>query len=438
MLNGINDSLYLGMRNGAVQMIIPTGAELPYTSQTMTGFTIEAKQDRINIPIKSRNLDGTYRTIASGQISFKKSYNKNEYVAFTIHMGVNKVITMRAWTSENVNGSNHLEEGYVEIHIDNGKIKQDTKKVIPPRGSILQPNDEISRLLQLCQNFEREKKKSNELKQKINSSVTSICNCGNKADFAPLVLDTLEKHNCEEAKQRLLVIARRIAKEWTPAQRKRLSTICLNCLAMLINGFMDSSIKRNTHMQAIYTLSVCDEPLKLQKINILHSNSKYEQACLYTHAKTKTSFDWIKSKFERDLKLALRGEKSGLQMSAYAIGVVLRKDDSVKVTNSEQEMRIVRQLCQAISTGILPKEVLNCCVWALGFICDQRTVVSDFSLAIINNVLDAIHIDYLTSLYGYEVRTKNEKTVSVVTKMINGEKLNKDEEQYLLTKLELS
>ena len=125
-------------------------------------------------------------------------------------------------------------------------------------------------------------------------------------------------------------------------------------------------------------------------------------------------------------------------MSAYAIGVVLRKDDSVKVTNSEQEMRIVRQLCQAISTGILPKEVLNCCVWALGFICDQRTVVSDFSLAIINNVLDAINIDYLTSLYGYEVRTKNEKTVSVVTKMINGEKLNKDEEQYLLTKLELS
>ena len=37
----LNDGLYLGIRNGAVYPIIPTGAVLPYTSKVMTGFKIE-------------------------------------------------------------------------------------------------------------------------------------------------------------------------------------------------------------------------------------------------------------------------------------------------------------------------------------------------------------------------------------------------------------
>ena len=55
---------------------------------------------------------------------------------------------------------------------------------------------------------------------------------------------------------------------------------------------------------------------------------------------------------------------------------------------------------------------------------------------LIDKVFSTIDIENIGILYGYEIRVKNEKTVSVITKMINGEKLNKDEEQYLLIKLE--
>ena len=45
--NILNDCLYLGVKNGAVHEIIPTGAELPYTSSVMTGFRIEAGQNKL-------------------------------------------------------------------------------------------------------------------------------------------------------------------------------------------------------------------------------------------------------------------------------------------------------------------------------------------------------------------------------------------------------
>ncbi len=102
--NILNDCLYLGVKNGAVHEIVPTGAELLYTSSVMTGFKVESGQSMIAIPIKSQNLDGTYRIIANGNISFKKSYNNGAFVAFQIYMGSNKVINMKAWTSKDISG----------------------------------------------------------------------------------------------------------------------------------------------------------------------------------------------------------------------------------------------------------------------------------------------------------------------------------------------
>ena len=61
----LNDSLYLGVKNGAVHKIIPTGTELPFTSKVMTGFKIEPRQTMVAVPIKSKNLDGSYRIIAN-------------------------------------------------------------------------------------------------------------------------------------------------------------------------------------------------------------------------------------------------------------------------------------------------------------------------------------------------------------------------------------
>ena len=77
--NILNDSLYLGVKNGAVHKIIPTGAELPFTSDVMTGFKVEPGQSIISIPIKSQNIDGTYRTIANAE------HGRSSNIQFSSH-----------------------------------------------------------------------------------------------------------------------------------------------------------------------------------------------------------------------------------------------------------------------------------------------------------------------------------------------------------------
>ena len=222
--NILNDSLYLGVKNGAVHMIIPTGAELPYTSSVMTGFKIEPGQNKIAIPIKSRNLDGSYRKIANGNISFRENYRNGAYVAFKIFMGRNKVITMQAWTSKDIEGYQKVEEGFVEIAIDNSETVRKKGTMAGPQGSILQARAEINNIYQLCKNQEKSKNRVDKgnISKRISSCVDSICGAGNKEDFAETVLEKLAESSLEEFRLRLFIIARKIGTTWKDTEKRQL------------------------------------------------------------------------------------------------------------------------------------------------------------------------------------------------------------------------
>ncbi len=291
----LNDCLYLGVKNGAVHEIIPTGTELPYTSPVMTGFKVEPGQNMIAIPIKSQNIDGSYRIIANGNISFKKHYNDGAFVAFMIHMGSNKVITMKAWTSKDKEGNDKIEEGYVEIAIDNSEKSKIKSKFVAPSGSKLQPKAEINSMLQLCQNFEkcRNKNEKSKISKKLSSCVSNICNAGNKDKFADVVLEALSDLSSEEARQRLFVIARKVGTEWNEIQKRKLASICMAQINADINGFSIGGAKVSTNIQAVYTLSICATIEQLNRLEALHGFSRYVQACLYTHAKTRTDLQWL-------------------------------------------------------------------------------------------------------------------------------------------------
>lgn len=436
--NILNDCLYLGVKNGAVHEIIPTGAELPYTSTTMTGFRVEPGQNMISIPIKSQNLDGTYRIIANGFISFKQNYHNGAYVAFMIHMGSNKVITMKAWTSKDIDGAEKIEEGYAEISIDNSERTKVKAKVMAPSGSKLQPKAEINNMLQLCQNYEkcRNKVEKSNIAKRIATNVSSICNAGNKEDFAPVVLDALLSVTSEEARQRLFTIARKIGTAWNETDKKRLAMACMSQISADIRGFsMGGGPKVSTNIQAIYTMSICANMDQLSKLSALHNTTRYLQACLYTHAKTKSDLQWLQDEFEEDAKKSIRGFANNIQFSSYAIGIALKKDGLREtILSSEAEGKIVKQICNVITTGRLSDEELTCCILALGWICDQREKLSDIDSSIIQEVFETIR--NIDDYYSILTVMKQEKPRNVATKMVNGEHLNVDEEQFLLTKLE--
>lgn len=440
--NILNDSLYLGMRNGAVSEIIPTGADLPYTSTDKIGFRIEAGQNSISVPIKSRNLDGTYRTISTGSIMFSGKYTKGAYVAFKIHMGSNKVITMRAWTSTDKEGKEKIEECDTKIAIDSSERSNIKGKFSAPSGAILQPEAEIHTMLQLCQNQQNGKKKESgkkkdkgSLSKRIASSVENICNAGNKEDFAEPVLKALETElNNEEVRQRLFFIARKIGVDWKESERRRLAGMCMDQINGDLYYYSSHGPRISTNQQAIYALEMCGSFEQLNKLTPLHEYDKYLQPCLHAHAKTRTQLNWILEKFEEDIEQVKNGFGSHIQNTARAVGIALRKDGQM-VLSVEEERKIVKKLCNIIYSGKLNEEELICCILALGNICDQRQMETMFENELILDVLDVIHNveDYCKVTAGIKCKSPKE----VAAKMIQGEQLNEEEEQLLLTKLEV-
>ncbi len=432
----LNDSLYLGVKNGAVHKIIPTGAELPYNSSVMTGFRIEPGQYVIAIPIKSRNLDGTYRNIASGNISFMKKYNNGAYVAFVIHMGSSKVISMKAWTSRDEAGKEKIEEGCVDIIIDNAERSRIRTRFIAPSGSILQPKAEVNNMLQLINNYQKTRNKAerSNISKRIATCVSSICSAGNKEDFAEVILDALSSVSSEEARQRLFVVSRKIAPAWSAAERRSLARHCISQISADLQGLsMSDGPRISANIQAVYTMSVCADEEQLNRLEQLHDTPKYLQACLYTHAKTRTQIPWLLQEFEKDIRNVNRGYGSNLQFSVHAVGVALRKDGGLQLLPVKTETRIAKQICDVIYGGRLSNEELICCILALGCICDQRNQINKMESAVLDEVLETIRD---LDLY-YPMNTINrEKPADVASKMIRGSMLTDDEERFLLTKLE--
>lgn len=435
--NILNDSLYLGIKNGAVHKIIPTGAELPYTSDIMTGFRIEPGQNIISIPIKSRNIDGTYRTISSGNISFRQRYENGAYVAFRIHMGSNKVITMKAWTSKDPDGIAKIEEGYADIAIDNSEKSRTKTKFMAPSGMNLQPKAEINNMLQLCSNFQkaRNKTEKSHISKRIAASATSICNAGNKDEFADVILEALMSESCEEARQRLFIISRKICSFWNDEKRRRLAAMCMSQISAELSGFPAGGAKTSTNIQAVYTLSACAGEAQMTKLEALHDTSRFLQACLYAHAKTGTGINWLQEQFFADARNVERGRGSNIQFSSHSIGVALRKTgEGVNLVSVEEEKKIVQELCGLIRTGNLSSEELTCCILALGCICDARNGEAAVDTEIRKDVISAIRDaqDFNSDL----VMQRQDKCREVALKMINGDILNTDEERFLLTRLE--
>lgn len=434
--NILNDSLYLGLRNGNVQEIIPTGAELPYESKTMTGFRLQPNQNLIAIPIKSKNLDNSYRTISMGNIQFEKSYPNGAFVAFTVSMGMNKIISMIAWTSKDEKGESVIEAGNTDIQIGNYEKITNKAKISAPSGSVLNPKTEINNVLQLCKNLQAGKKGvKSESAKKLKLAIAGIITCSNQNDFATEILTTLKRPNLDfEASMRLITIARKIGENWGESIKKQIASFCMSELQSEFEGWGRSGPAISLEIQCIYALAVFGSDEQIDKLESLHNNSKFYQACLYVHGKTRTCIDWICDQFEKDANNAENRISNNLQFTAYAIGMALKKEGSHFDTGVDDNS-IVDVLCDLIRDSSYKSEAyLVPCIIALGLICDTRFGDSQLDEKTFN---DAKHVLYSISDYcDWCAAEKYEKARDIALKMMNGEQLNQDEEQYLLSKVE--
>lgn len=439
--NILNDSLYLATKNDTQVKIIPSGAELPYTSEMMKGFKLMPNYKQIAIPILSRNIDSTYRVIARGNIVFTRKYPDGAYVAFRVYMASSKVITMEAWTCNDVDGTQILEQGRVDISIHNDFSAEKKNKIVPRVGTNLKPEAVLNNIEQLCRNYENLYGKAlvakkSAIAKEIRMLVNSVCTAGNAADFAVPVLKMIGTTRSNEFKQRCFIIARKIGGTWTDDQKRQLANECMLQLDSELQGinlkdYWSSSASTNTKMQAIFAMSMCASPEQLNKLEKLHSDERYLNSCLYTHAKTKTQVDWIYNCFKRDVGMLRRGLKSNIQFSSYSIGLAFHLDGRPLQTKVDKDA-VVGELCEMILSQRISIDESICCMLALGWICDRRQK-NDVSQRSIDEALRTL--DDMNFYYTSDEKRRLFKMQSVVRKLIQGQELSRDEEEFLLLKL---
>ena len=300
---------------------------------------------------------------------------------------------------------------------------------------MLQAKDEIDRLRQLCVNMDKGKYNADarvSAAKRVKEAVKNIISASNKADFAEPVLKELEASHSDEEKTRLYTIARKMGAEWSENDRKKLAKICMEQLRPAFYGAEISGTQISVNDQAIYALSICGKEADLSRLSELHLGTKYHQACIYTHARTCTATDWLLSEFKQDIKLACQERRNNLQFSSYAIVQVLNPEASTFSIHKAQ--KALELLCTAMESGHLTAETLVCCVLAAGWICDQRGFKSDMNAAKINRVLSVIRNIEIT--YALPIAEKSRKAKQIAEKLILGECLEKEEEQYLLSKVD--
>ena len=437
--NILNDSLYLGMRDGAVQELVAGGTELPYQSDYIKGFQLLPDKAEIAIPIKRRTFGDTYQTIGNGHLKLKHGYKDGAYVAIRVLMGSNKVLSMEMLLSSDVDMHQILEQKTAEIVIggDNPDAPATKLKFNPPAGTKLNVHNELHGLQTLCdRKYTAKGNAQKDVINKLSQRTSSIAAAGNKAEFARPLLEMLCYTNNDELRLRLFTIARKHVAYWTEQQRQSLARECLNQLQGVLQGFPCYGLKINVNIQAIYTLGCCGSKEQVAKVQPLAAENRYYTASLYALGKSRVAGSFVQEVFQRDAYC--ESNKCNLQVTAHALGMALRLEDGGRAAGLDVD-KAVKDLCFIINNrtvlDVNYSSEIVCCLIALAYACDQRfwgNTVSAASMELARQTLANLNRNYST-----EVMMRLAKAAGVAYKMLDGESLSEDEEEFLLKKLEI-
>lgn len=432
----LNDSLYLGLQNGAVQELITSGTQLPYTSEILRGFMLNPGREEIAIPVKRRNLDNSYTTIANGHLKLWQRYPDGAYVGIRVYMDSSKVIKMQMELSQDLEGTRVLQKETAEIVVG-GRQEAPKMKMVAPSGAKLNVSNELHMLESSCSRFAAMGKNATNavLSKRIAQCSQSIINAANRAEFAQPLLELLEMSNNDELRQRLFTIARKQAVDWTEAERRKLARICEQQLMIEIQGFVSNGRRVNSNMQAILALGCHGTAEQVRGLRKLATVPRYYTSCLYAFGKAQVEGDYLYEKFAADVYH--QSVKNNLQITAHALAMFLRKDIGNNVQDIDR-VRVVKDVCFVLNNcPVLDARYVGghvCCLLALGYACDQRYGNNPLPKETLE-LADRTLRDLKTS-YSDEVMHWLQRSAEVARKMLWGTVLSVDDEQFLLKKLD--
>ena len=368
------DSLYLKTFGDYYEEIIHTGTPLPHKSKRFTGFKLPKKSSEISVPIARRDLNGNYKIIAKGNMTFpsRSMYSAMDiFVAFTVSMDEQQIIRMDAYTCSDVEGNNQIDKGTAEIAIAGGLDKPLEKDSPPKNKPVVAPEPPqtfnraqiwniLNNILDFCKKVQSAQKSGDVNTAKhfadlIRKNKTTIYNVTNPEDFAEPLLHLFETNsNVELFKRHCIIIGRKIGGVWTADQKRRFADICLSQVEREMNQ-MNLFLRGdsvNTKAQAIYALYMCASDIDLDRMKGLHAYHQFRLPNLYVHAMTKTDVDWVYSEFKKDFNKVIQRNRSGIQTSAHALGTAYRLGDNKVTIASFQRLKLLMKFVSLSNHGI--------------------------------------------------------------------------------------
>ena len=411
------DSIFLGLKGGATHLLADEGQALPYTSPLIEGFKIEGNQKLIAIPIKKKGTNpGEFVTIASGNISFEKTVSADSKVSIKFVIDKNQLITIDAYT-ETPDGK-PLEHGTVTFALGESKdasrsFKRKSKAdmVTPPAGAILVPSNEISGLVSMCYNYKRNS-------SAIKSRKARIACCGNPQDFGEAILKSL-KNNQRSVSVCLCLIplARKLSQHWTPEYTEQLVKFCCDIIKPKLVGL---SIYNDNSWRSVYNESILTIGLRgnaelvemLYNENLLNDSSCASQLMHIFGIHGKHA-EWIASKVYEKVPEAIRW-----------IGCAI--DKSENMPDDFDFTDLVDELLDRIFYNNGNMGTVTNCIISLGLICSKTSKYAD-------KVNDCSREDAYDEIQRWVEADSLATPATIALKLITGDTLETDEEQYLLS-----
>lgn len=284
--NVLNESIYLGLKGGAVYCLAESGQELPYESPVLTNFSISQGQKLMRIPIKQMATGENYITIASGDIVFREAAKRDFPVAIKFLLRKNGTITLQAWTYSGKNGTNVIEQGTVNLSFNttdsDNIVLNRGRKVLPPAGTNLIVANELSSFENLINKLKKEEnsKKRYPIIGKIKQLEKTISSCGNPEEFAEASLGMLKDSSNVFMNINYLPVARNLARYWPDEKVSELSSYCISILYKELSGYYCNGFEIRANIEAIKTIIACNISEDVEQIQELKTVPQYKKAFL--------------------------------------------------------------------------------------------------------------------------------------------------------------
>ncbi len=426
-----NETIYLGLRGGAVFQLVNSGQELPFESDKITGFSILTGQNRIRIPIKQATLqNGEYQTIAAGEIEFNQKIHSETPVSIRVNISRSGIISIDAWTSHDKQGLQVIEKGTVALNIGDSEAKPLNRArgraINSPPGTKLIVANELSSFKSLVNRLKKTHQAApkNKIMDNIRIWKNRVSNAGNPDEFASGMLEMLKNDPSTAIALNILPIARKFSIYWTKQEKEQLSAACLTVLNKELHGFATSDLEVNANIEAIKTIGFCGIIKDCEAMQDLCQQERYKNAFIYAFAYCGLHQEWIYEQLLLDIKY-----NRSIQDSLWAMGLSMHKF-ALAVDGLELGELIMKQ----IDSGRLLQNELNIAVVTLGILCSQ---IKDNDLAQNEEFCSQVRaaIDNIRQIYEPQQWENTLKARSVANEFIIGEKLSEENEKTLLNLL---